>query len=282
VRRLRRLRSGVLITTRPGFNLLAARARPKALVTIGQEHMNFGAHLPGITRATNRHYRSLDALSVLTAGDERDYGALLQGTRPRVVRIPNALPRLRGGRASPDARIVVAAGRLNRQKGFDLLIRAFAPVAERHPDWQLRIHGGGRERDALREQIFAAGLYEQAFLMGPTERLGEALAAGSVFALSSRFEGFGLVLLEAMSKGLAVVGFDCPRGPADIVADGRDGLLVPAEDVDALSRALLTVIEDRELRVRLASAGLQKAHSYDPEVIGARWLALIDELTGER
>jgi glycosyltransferase involved in cell wall biosynthesis len=282
VRRLRRLRSGVLVTTRPGFNLLAARARPRALVTVGQEHMNFGSHLPGITRVIARHYRGLDALAVLTAGDERDYGALLRGARTRVVRIPNALPSLAGGPASPDARIVVAAGRLNRQKGFDLLIRAFAPIAERHPDWQLRIYGGGRERGALREQISAAGLYEHVFLMGPAERLGEALAQGSVFALSSRFEGFGIVLLEAMSKGLAVVSFDCERGPADIVADGRDGLLVPAEDVDALSRALLTVIEDRALRVRLAAGAREKARAFDPATIGARWLALIDELTGER
>jgi glycosyltransferase involved in cell wall biosynthesis len=282
VRRLRALRSGVLITTRPGYNLLAARARPRALVTVGQEHMNFGSHLPGITRAIRRHYRGLDALAVLTAGDERDYGALLRGTGTVVARIPNALPPLDGGLASPDAKVVVAAGRLNRQKGFDLLIRAFAPVAAAHPDWQLRIHGGGEERAALQEQVFQAGLYEQVFLMGPTARLGDALANGSVFALSSRFEGFGIVLLEAMSKGLAVVSFDCPRGPADIVEHDRDGLLVPAEDVDGLTRALLALIEDRERRARLAGAALEKARMYDPAAIGARWLALLDQLTAPR
>jgi glycosyltransferase involved in cell wall biosynthesis len=118
--------------------------------------------------------------------------------------------------------------------------------------------------------------------MGPTARLGEALAQGSVFALSSRFEGFGIVLLEAMSKGLAVVSFDCPRGPADIVAHDRDGLLVPAEDVDDFTAALRALVEDRERRARLAAAAVEKAHRYDPAAIGARWLALLDELTAER
>jgi glycosyltransferase involved in cell wall biosynthesis len=279
-RHLRRLRGGVLITTRPGFNLLAARARPAALVTIGQEHMHAGAHLPGITRAIRRHYGGLDALTVLTAADERDYRALLGGTR--VVQIPNAVPELAGPVASPDAKVVVAAGRLNRQKGFDLLLEAFAPVAADHPDWQLRIYGRGRERGALRAQIEAAGLYEQAFLMGPAERLGEELAKGSVFVLSSRFEGFGIVLVEAMGKGLAAISFDCERGPGEIVADGRDGVLVPDGDVAALTRALQAMIADRERRARLAAAGRETARRYDPAAVGERWRALLDALVNAR
>ena len=220
---------------------------------------------------------------MLTAGDERDYGALLAGAPTRLVRIPNALPPLAGGLADPAAKVIVAAGRLNPQKGFDLLIDAFAPVAPAHPDWQLRIYGRGADRDALRAQIQAAGLYEQAFLMGATERLGEELAKGSVFALSSRFEGFGIVLVEAMSKGLAVVSFDCPRGPGEIIDHGRDGVLVPGGDVGGLSQALLTLIEDRgTARAARPPAGRETARRYDPAAIGERWLALIDALVNAR
>jgi glycosyltransferase involved in cell wall biosynthesis len=282
VRRLRALGPGILVTTRPAFNLIAAHLAPPSVVTVAQEHMHVNSHGPRLLAEMRRRYARLDALAVLTEADRRDYERLFAGGGPRLEHIPNAPPRLAGGVADPAGRVAIAAGRLTTQKGFDMLIPAWAAVAERHPEWTLRIYGNGPKRRRLRRLIAEHDLFTDVLLMGPSPRLGEAMGGASLYVMSSRFEGFPMVLLEALTKGLPIVSFDCPTGPRDIVEDGRDGVLVPPKDPAALSAALLALVEDEERRRRYAAAALQAGARYDIAAIGATWDALFAELVSAR
>ncbi|HEV2061569.1 MAG TPA: glycosyltransferase family 4 protein, partial [Solirubrobacteraceae bacterium] len=280
-RRLRSVRSGVVITTRPALNITAARLVRRGVPVVAQEHMHFGGYGDAVAQQKREAYPSLDALAVLTDDDLRSYREALDPA-PRLRRIRNALPPLRGGVSSLERPTVIAAGRLTPQKGFDLLIPAFAPVARAHPDWRLRIYGGGRpfRFHALRRIVFEHSLYNEVLLMGATDRLGEEMARASIFVLSSRFEGLPMVIIEAMSKGLPVVAFDCPTGPREMISDGVDGTLVPAGDVAALGDAIGELIADPARRRRYGAAAIEKAREYDLDVIGAQWEELLAEVRG--
>ena len=261
------------------MNLLAAEIAPYGLVKIGQEHISSTIYPPMLSAEIRRQYPKLDVLAVLTSDDLRHYVKIV-GSSTRLVRIPNAVPRVPGKLSSLDGKIVIAAGRLSRQKGFDLLIAAFERVIKEQPDWQLRIYGGGAWHARLRRMILRRKLYNNVFLMGRTERLGQEMSRASVFALSSRYEGLPMVILEAMSKGLPVISFDCPGGSSDIVSNGRDGILVPNGDVDGFAKALLVLIEDVDRRRRYGAAALQKAEDHDISVIGRQWSAMLEEVCG--
>jgi glycosyltransferase involved in cell wall biosynthesis len=278
-RYLRSLRDGVLVSTRPGLNIAAARLTRKDVVVVGQEHLHLGNNSRALCRSMARAYRRLDLVTTLTEGDARDYRAMLQG-RTRVVCVPNAAPEARQ-HTDGGAKVVVAAGRLTPQKGFDRLIPAFAGVAELHPDWRLRIFGAGRDRALLQGLIVANGLEGRVMLMGHTDRLAEELADAAIFVLSSRAEGFPMVVLEAMAVGLPVVSFDCPTGPADMITNGIDGLLVRDGDVAALSASIRQLIGDPQLRARMGTEARRTAARYDQRTICARWEEVLAELIGK-
>ena len=151
-----------------------------------------------------------------------------------------------------------------------------------HPGWRLRICGSGKQRRALEVRIQEKGLGGAVELAGAVDDIGEAMERASIFVLSSRWEGFPLVLLEAMSKGLAVVAADCPTGPAEIVEDGRNGLLVPARRVNGLAGGIRALIEDEALRRRCAAGALETAAQYSMDAVGDRWDALLRDLGAGR
>ena len=277
VRRLRR-RTGFLITTRPVLNLISADLRLPGLVRVGQEHMSHDVWAPRLRRAMAAAYGRLDVLVALTEGDRARYEEIMRGA-VRTERIANSVSALGGPEPDLAAPVIVAAGRLTAQKGFDRLIDAFAQIAGDHPAWRVRICGKGELRRRLERQVDRAGLTGRVELAGAVKDMGAAMAHASVFVLSSRAEGFPLILLEAMGKGLAPVAFDCRTGPADIIDDRRNGLLVPDGDVDALAAAMSEMMADEDLRRRCAAAARDTVREYDmATAIGPRWEALLDDV----
>lgn len=169
---------------------------------------------------------------------------------------------------------IVALGRLVDQKGFDVLVRAFATVADDFPEWQLIVYGEGPRRNALEQRVADLGLTNRIHLPGKTVTPDAVLANAAIFALPSRYEGFPNALLEAMSHGCACVASNCDSGPADLMSDGVNGRLVPVDDVLAFAEALSTLMRDDTLRTTYGVAAQAAVQRFAPQVVLDAWDAV--------
>ncbi|MGW5780810.1 glycosyltransferase family 4 protein [Streptomyces sp. NPDC003863] len=278
---LRGVEADVLVATRPGLNVHLARQARRGPVLVGQEHLILTGHSYRLRRDIGHEYALLDAVTTVTEADARAYRKLrLPGVR--VEAVPNSVPAPAVGPADPAARTVVAAGRLTHVKRYDVLIDAFASVAADHPDWKLRIYGSGDAvqdlKAPLARQIKALGLDEQVFLMGTVGSMEPEWVKGSIAAVTSQRESFGMTIVEAMRCGLPVVSTDCPHGPREIIEDGVDGRLVPVDDVAAVAAALRAYVESEELRAKAGRAALTASERFDPARVAARHEALWTDL----
>ncbi|MGR9105939.1 MAG: glycosyltransferase family 4 protein [Gammaproteobacteria bacterium] len=198
--------------------------------------------------------------------------------------IPNPVPSVPSeptGKCGPSNK-VVAAGRLVKQKGFDILIESFSRAIDRDSGWILEIFGEGPERNALQRQIDYLQLSHQIRLMGLAENLPDRLKDATCFVLSSRFEGFPNVLLEALNNRCPPIAVDCTDSIRDILQDGTNGIIVPLGDIDKLSSALARMITDRNYRNRLAENGPRISQKFGIQEISARWETLFESVTGQR
>jgi glycosyltransferase involved in cell wall biosynthesis len=201
--------------------------------------------------------------------------------RRRGVVIPNPVQPPPGfpAQPGPPAPLVLAMGRLERQKGFDLLIEAFARVAPDHPAWQLEIWGQGEMRASLEAQRDGLGLGARVRLPGLTRSPGAEMARAGLFVLSSRYEGFPNVLCEAMACGLPAISADCPSGPGEIIRDGQNGLLVRPDDVGALATAMGRLMSDAPERARLAGQAPDVLDRFGIAKVMSIWEALLHDLS---
>jgi GalNAc-alpha-(1->4)-GalNAc-alpha-(1->3)-diNAcBac-PP-undecaprenol alpha-1,4-N-acetyl-D-galactosaminyltransferase len=164
--------------------------------------------------------------------------------------IPNALREMQAPHLQREP-LIIAVGRLSHEKGFDLLLRAFADVAPGFPDWRVAILGEGNERASLTMLRNELGLTGRVEFVGHVTKIEEWMARASIVVQPSRFEGFPNAVLEAMGMGAAVISADCQSGPSELIEDGVNGRLVPVDDAGALARTLHELMTDGAARERL-------------------------------
>lgn len=197
------------------------------------------------------------------------------------VVIPNFLPAFPANPSALSARTVLAVGRYTYQKSFDRLIRAWA-AAEVPDGWKLRIVGDGEEREALSELAGELGVGGTVLLDGPCADMDAVYREASVLALSSRYEGLPMVLLEAQAYGIPAVAFDCQCGPSDVISDGESGLLVPQGDILGLAQALETLMSNEPLRRKMGAAALAESRRWDRDTVMKQWTSLFEDILSSR
>ena len=226
-----------------------------------------------------RLVRKFDSFVVLTEED-----AAMWGDVPNIKVIPNAAKLITEGCSNCNEKRVIAVGRLDYQKGFDRLIEAWALVQQtnKYCDWHLDIFGQGEWQDMLRQMIDERGLQDRVTLNSPTKDIAKEYASSSMLVMSSHYEGFPMVMIEAMACGLPVVTFDYKCGPRDIIDHEINGLLVKDGDIEGLAKAMISMMRDDAARKRMGENAKKVVETYSEEAVMKQWIELFNTLVERR
>lgn len=230
------------------------------------------------TRQDEQIVRRFDKFVVLTNEDRGYWGDL-----PNIEVIPNAAMHVSDTYSDVMNKRVIAVGRLDYQKGFDRLIQAWELVQHtgKFTDWKLDIYGQGEWQEMLQQMIDKAELQNTVCLNRPTKQIGEEYVKSDMLVMSSNYEGFPMVMIEAMACGLPVVSFDYKCGPKDIIQSGINGLLVPNGDIQALADAMMKVMEDEAYRKMLSLNARKVVDTYSEQAVMAQWIRLFTSITAK-
>ena len=224
-------------------------------------------------RMDERLVRKFYRFVVLTEEDSKMWGEM-----PNIRVIPNAANFIAQKYSGCSEKRVIAVGRLDYQKSFDRLIVVWEKVHEKMPDWRLDIFGQGEWKEMLQGMIDERGLQDCVRLNGPTKDIGKEYAESSMLVMSSHYEGFPMVMIEAMACGLPAVCFDFKCGPRDIIVEGENGLIVPDGDIEGLAEAIVRLMRDDEQRKRMGENAKRVVETYSEERVMRLWVSLYEEI----
>lgn len=210
---------------------------------------------------------------VLTNGNINEWKSL-----KNIQVIPNPLSFYPEQASTLQNKKVIAVGKQGYQKGYDRLLPAWKKVVEKYPNWHLEIYGTIAPEMKLAEKAQTLQIDKNIHFYSPIKEIKSKYTEASIYVMPSRFEGFGMVLIEAMACGLPCVSFDCPHGPADIITHGEDGLLVPNGDVEQLAKSLIDIMEQEHRRQAMGITAKENVKRYLPEKIMPQWDDLFKSL----
>lgn len=214
--------------------------------------------------------KKYDKVVILTNEDKRNWKL------SNLKVIANSLPFYSEKISKCENKKIISVGRLEYEKGYDILIDVWKIISKKYPDWILEIYGDGRERKKLQEKINILGLEKTFLLRGATENIQDKYLESSIYVMSSRFEGFGLVLIESMSCGLPVVSFDCPCGPKDIIKNKEDGFLIKFGDIEAMAEKIEYLILNKEKRKLFGKNARNNVQRFSQKNIMNQWKELFE------
>lgn len=211
--------------------------------------------------------RGLDKLVVLTKQDMNEWAKHLDN----VCQIYNPLPYEGDEKASLDSKNMISVGRLSVEKNYISLVRAWKQVHAKHPDWTMNIWGDGELKDVIKKEIKDCNVEDSFILHGRTDNVKAEYLKNSAYVMTSLFEGFPMVLLEAASMGLPMISYECYCGPKDIIVNGENGFLVRQNDENALADAMCKVIEDEKLRKKMGQRAKELSENFSSSKILSSW-----------
>lgn len=279
IRTIYGIKDGIIITTRHEDNLVLSAFGRSGVLKIAQLHHDHRFEKQYVEAFKNK-YSNIDYFTVLTPLLKDEISEMMKNTKTKVVCIPNFIDQIpEKVDTEKKEKTVVAAGRLHVMKRFDSLIRIFASVHERVPEWKLRIVGDGEERPKLEKLIEEYNASNYITLVGMTDAKGveEEMKRASIYAMTSSSEGFAFVIVEAQSCYLPVVAFDVRVGPPYLVSDGADGFLVPDNAEKEYGDRLVELMLDDELRKRMGEASRKQASKFSKENISKLWYELLGD-----
>lgn len=269
------------------FDIIVAQSFPPAIALylcgkssakkIVAEHVFAQYYTKPIQLIRKYIYKQFDRLIVLTSKDKEFFDTQLPSSQTTVI--PNPVVLKDSGKAPLDSKKIISVGRLEYQKGFDTLINCFYQISRQYPDWILEIYGEGSLRDELQSLISKYKMEKIVLLRGHTSDINTKFKEAAFYVMSSRFEGFPMVLIEAMNQGIPCISFDCPNGPSDILENGVNGILVKDQSPDDLQKAIIRLIENKSERNEMGIKASHSVEKYNEKNIANMWDELFDVLT---